>query len=249
MVVHRPDYSQLPTDRKVVILASGGRDSTAMVLEAWNLNISAVMVFNDTGLNRGGAKEVLHQLQELTGYELITVKYAGGKPIKDILHGSFEQIPKVLQKKKEIGVFRKNYFYCCRVLKENPTTQYIKTLEEKVVLVLGLKGSDGAKMRRFWMAELRNQDTFIRVRKRNNRMYYYPLRDCSDRDIDMILDEHGFGGIQSTGCNVCPVFCVFPNMRKKNPMTWLRSVALARKLGIEFPLHDQAKLSDFCKGM
>jgi len=97
MVVHRPDYSQLPTNRKVVILASGGRDSTAMVLKAWSIGISAVMVFNDTGLNRGGSKEVLHQLQELTGYELVTVKYEEDKQIKDILHNSFRQIPKVLQ--------------------------------------------------------------------------------------------------------------------------------------------------------
>jgi len=249
LVVVRPDYSQLPKDRDVVLLASGGRDSTAMVLEAWNIGIKdAVMGFNDTGLNRGGGKEVLNQLQEYTGYELVTVKYDGSRPVRDILQESFKQIPKVLKKKRATGKFYKNYFYCCHVLKKKPMDNYIGSLNDNVILVLGLKGSDGAKVRRFLMAELRDQDTFIRVHKRNNQMYYYPLRDCSDRDIDMILDEHGFGGIQSTGCNTCPVFCVFPNMRKRDPMTWLRSVALARKLGIEFPLHDQAKLSDFCKG-
>ena len=249
MVVHRPDYSQLPTDRKVIILASGGRDSTAMVLEAWRIGIDAVMAFNDTGLNRRGAKEVLHRIRELTGYELITTRYEGDKSIKDILHNSFRQIPKVLKKKRDTGKFYKNYFYCCHVLKKKPLDNYIDLLDDSIVLVLGLKGSDGAKMRRFRMAELRKQNTFIRVHKRNKRMYYYPLRDCSDKDIDMILDEHGFGEIQSTGCNICPVFCVFPGMRKKEPMTWLRSVNLARRLGIEFPLHDQAKISDFCKGM
>ncbi|TET11142.1 MAG: hypothetical protein E3J82_06100 [Candidatus Thorarchaeota archaeon] len=250
MVIHRPDYSQLPAGRRVIFLASGGRDSTAMVLEAHKVGITnAIMAFNDTGLNRNGAVDVLNQLADITGYKLEIVKYDGDKRIKDILHNSFERIPKVLQKQKESGSYYKNYFYCCHELKHKPMENYIKTLDEKVVLVLGLKGSDGAKVRRFRMMELRQDHTFIRVHKKNNRMYYYPLRDCANKDVAMILDEFGMNGIKSSGCRICPVFCIFPNMRKKDPLVWLRSATLARKMKIEFPLSDQAQLSVFCSGV
>jgi len=246
-MIHRPDYSQLDTRREVFFLASGGRDSTAMVLEAHSLGLRGTMLFNDTGLDRGG-EPVLRRLADLTGYPLVVLKYDGDTPAGEILRKSFLRIPEVLAKMKSTGRYWKNYFYCCKALKHGPTERYLRTLDkESAVLVLGIKGSDGSVTRRLRLAELRDRQTFLR-RHRNGRLYYYPLRDCSDADVAAVLDEYGLAGISSSGCSLCPVFCLFAGMVKKEPSTWLRSVNYARRLGIRFEFADQTELMHFCPG-
>lgn len=255
MVVNRPDYSQLLHRLKeepetiVGFLASGGRDSTAMVLEAHKLGIDGIMLFNDTYYNRRGATDVLDKLEELTGYKLHVVKYDGQKRPGDLLRESFMRIPDQLEQMARTGKYRKNLFACCRALKERPMTRYLrKYKDEKLVLVLGLKGSDGSYNRRISMSQLRKKETFFRQHKKTGHEYYYPLRDCSDSDIDMILDEWRFDHIKSTGCRICPVFCLFDGMRKADPITWLRSISFARKLGVEFDYAKQVLLTKFCSG-
>lgn len=245
-MIHRPDYSQLDRQKQVFFLASGGRDSTAMVLEAFTLGIRGILIFNDTGYDRNGSAG-LKRLCDITGYPLVTLKYDGERPAGEIMRQSFQRIPEVLAKMQSTGRYSKN-FYCCKAFKHQPTERYLKSLDKQnVILVMGIKGSDGSVARRLWLAELRNLQTFCRQQK-NGRLYYYPLRDCSDADVTNILDEYGLAGIPHTGCSLCPVFCLFPGMRKTDALTWLRSRAFARGLKIEFPECDQEDLVHLCHG-
>jgi len=244
-MIHRPDYSQLPKDMQVVFLVSGGRDSTAMVLEAYRLGIRGLMAFNETGYNREGAYAVLEQLQETTGFPLHVVRYTGEKPRGEILREAFLKIPEALEILHRTGKYRRNIFACCSMLKKQPMTRFIRGLGRDCVLVLGIKGSDGAINRTYRMRQLREQGVFYRRHQRNGLLYYYPLRDCTDRDVDAILAEWNMAHIQSTGCRICPLFVLFPKWRKKEPKTWQRSVHFARQLGIDCDAVYQTELEWF----
>ena len=121
-------------------------------------------------------------------------------------------------------------------------TRFIRGLDEDCVLVLGLKGFDGAINRFYWMCKLREKGVLYRRHRRNGMLYYYPLRDLRDRDITAILAEWGMEHIKSSGCRLCPIFVMFPSWRRKDPETWARSVAFARKLGVDCDILHQTEL-------
>ncbi|MHA2047397.1 MAG: hypothetical protein ACW99G_21630 [Candidatus Thorarchaeota archaeon] len=244
----RPNYSQLDVTQKVYFLASGGRDSTAMVLEAFALGIKGVMVWNNTKFNHS-SKKVLDALSNYTGFPLKVVTYEGKDRAIDVLKKSFLKIPDAVRIAKIHRYRWRNQFVCCHKFKENPMRQYIKSLkDENCILVMGIKGGDGSFVRRWRLSELRAQGTFIRVHKTGLK-YYYPLRDCREKDVVEILREHGFNQVKGSGCSICPIFLVFESMHKKDPDTWERSMRFAKRLGVtDFPMANQTQIQDFCSG-
>lgn len=218
-----------------------------MVLAAHEQGIKGTLVFNDTLYNRQGAREVLEKLSKLTGFPLKVVRYDGEKRPGLIIRESFLKVPMVLKKTQKTKKFRKSYFPCCKHLKHDPTTRYFRSISnpKNAVLVMGIKGADGSYNRRIWLAELRKKDTFYRRHKKNGLLYYYPLRDCNDSDIKRVLGEGSFDWVQSSGCRLCPVFCIFPGLRRADPATWAHSNNLARCLDIDYPLRGQTELLEF----
>ena len=246
--VIRPNFSDLPKDKEVYFLASGGRDSTAFVLEAWKLGIKGTMILGDTGVNRPSAIQTLERLEKDTGFLLVRVKPDTDRRPIEILKDSFLRIPKALEE-LEKGRTYKRVFPCCDDLKKKPMNKWFKERDpENSVFVMGIKTGDNALHRKFRLRELRDRGTFLRRHVKNGFLYHYPLRDCYDRDITAILKEFGYGSVKSSGCAMCPIFCV-ADWRKRDPDTWLRSVRYAKRLGIEFPGTDQTDLRDFCSGV
>ena len=243
----RPDYSQLDRCQEHVFLASGGRDSTAMILEAWSLGIDGWMLHGDTGIEKREALETLDRLHEQTGYSLVHVRPTCN--VVDVLRDSFLNIPATLEANRIHGQNTRNRFGCCEDLKHKPMNRYILSECKDAILVMGLKGSDGAIHRRYRMRQLKRAHTFYRLHVTNDLLYYYPLRDCSNEDIDTVLSEFGFSKTSHSGCRVCPIFVLSTNWCKRDPATWLRSRAYARKLGIRFPSDDQTEITQFCSGM
>jgi 3'-phosphoadenosine 5'-phosphosulfate sulfotransferase (PAPS reductase)/FAD synthetase len=144
MTLIRPSYSQLLDNSKkfdIYFLASGGKDSTAMVLEAYRLGIKGTMIFNDTFYNRRHALDVLKRLEEITGFPLRVMKYDGKQRPGDILRTSFQNIPRTIELMKRTKRYNKKYFYCCRELKHNPTTRFLKSLENprNALVLMGSK--------------------------------------------------------------------------------------------------------------
>ena len=245
---NRPDYSKLDRALDVFFLASGGRDSTSMILEAWDLGITGVMVWNNTRFNYKN-KKVLDRLSDKTGFELVEVTYDGSKKPVEVLKESFLKIPLALERVEQNRFSWRNTFTCCHAFKHRPMTRYLKTLDTRsAVLILGIKGSDGSYVRRWRLSELRKQNTFYRRHKKTDLLYYYPLRDVSNKHIAEHLSEFKMNDIKGSGCSLCPVFCLFENMHKSDPECWERSVRYAKKLGISFPMADQTDIRDFCSG-
>ena len=241
----RPAYDELVDWMKshpwvdIYFFVSGGRDSSALLLEAWKRGIRGVIVFQETMLERATGRKMLKQLTDLTEYPLEIIRYNGNNVPKNILRDSFMQLLDVLPKLRRVGydkklTYDKSKFTCCDILKKRPMKVWFKNRQmdkDSIVLVMGIKGADGSTHRRIHMAQIRNQDTFFRLQA-NGFRYYYPLRDMGDKMVRGILEEHGFDDIRPSGCVMCPVFCIFPAMIQRDRVAWLRSVTFARKLGI-----------------
>ena len=247
MVVRRPSFDTLDREKTTYFLASGGRDSTAFVLEAHRLGIKGELVYGDTRLNRSDAIKVLKRLAKYTGYKLNIVRYEGTeKPIR-ILKQSFKNLPKAIAFKKKTGVFRRNMFSCCSTLKHKPMDAFFSQLDkDSIQLVIGMKAGDGALHRRYRLRQLREKETFYRTLKANGLTYFYPLRDCFGSDIDLILSEYGFDGIHGSGCTICPIFLMFEGIKKKDPATYRRSLQFAKSLNIEIDATLQTDLREHC---
>ena len=233
---------------KYYFLVSGGRDSTAMVLKALDEGITGTLVYGNTRINMKQSFDSLKKLESYTGWPLEIVRYEGEKKPITILKESFAKIPQAVEHMKETGVFRRNMFQCCNILKHKPMIEFSKAQPKDSCFVLGLKGSDSAIHRIYRMKQLRELDTFYRRHKANNLLYYYPLRDWTEEQVTEKLQEHGFNNTHSSGCTICPIFCIFENWRKKDPDTWRRSVQMADRLGIEHPAQGQQFLTEYqCK--
>jgi len=231
MPVNRPHYERIPPDRDIVFLASGGRDSTAMVLEAYQLGLKGILLFGDTRFN-GRGKKVVQELAEYTSYTLHIATYDGKERPIDVLNQSFKNIPITLERQKTCGRFQRNYFYCCNKLKHGPMDRYLERLSDlNIIQVLGLKKTDGNVHRRLRLGELRSKKQFYRI-KANGSMFWYPLRDCTDKDVSMILDEHGFSRVSHSGCWLCPILCMFVSAEDKDPEAYRVSMDKAKRMGI-----------------
>ena len=247
-MIIRPDYSDIPQDKTIYFLASGGRDSTAMILEAWKVGLQGTLILGDTGVNRHNSLMTLNRLSSVTGYPLIKVKYEGDKRPIEILKESFHNIPLALELLEKDKTY-KNAFPCCSILKKKPMNRFLKTRDpDNSILVLGIKAGDRALHRRYRMNQLRDRETFQRRHVKTNLLYYYPLRDCQDSDIKEILSEFGFNGTHSSGCSLCPIFCV-ADWEKKNPETTRRSRLMAKRFGVDLRAENQLPLRAFCSGL
>jgi len=238
----------MPQDKTIYFLASGGRDSTAMILEAWKVGLQGTLILGDTGVNRPNSLMILNRLSSVTGYPLIKVKYEGDKRPIEILKESFRKIPLALELLENDKTY-KNAFPCCSILKKKPMTKFLKTCDpDNSILVLGIKAGDRALHRRYRMNQLRDRETFQRKHVKTNLLYYYPLRDCQESDIKETLEEFDFNDTHSSGCSLCPIFCV-ADWEKKDPNVSLRSIRYAKRLGVDFPKGQQTELREFCTGI
>ena len=124
--------------------------------------------------------------------------------------------------------------------------EHAKRQGANACFVLGLKGSDQSITRIYRMKQLRELGTYYRRIVKNKLLYYYPLRDWTEEQVTEKLQFHGFNNTHSSGCTICPIFCMFENWRKKDPDTWRRSVQMADRLGIEHPAQGQQFFPSIC---
>lgn len=229
-------------------MVSGGRDSAAMVLLCYERGIKGTLVYGNTRLNLKHAQVNAELLSEITGWRLEIVMYDGTERPIQILKDAFNRIPDAVDHFKKTKAFRRNFFRCCDLLKHGPMIKYAKDQDSNACFVLGLKGYDNAIHRIYRMNQLREAKTFYRRIVKTGLLYYYPLRDWTDQMVTSKLIEHNLNYFKSTGCSICPIFCMFENWRKKDPDTWRRSVQFADRMRIKHPAMGQQFFKD-CIGV
>lgn len=242
-------FDTLPEDKKIILSVSGGRDSTAMSLELWDymtfhqLDLDILLMYEQTGFNSSYATRTVKELQEKTGWPLEVVRYQGEQKPIQILRESFKKIPEALTRLDEGKKEVKNLFRCCTVLKKKPYHEFIRRFaKDEIIIVVGLKGKDGALHRRYRMRQLRDLDTYFRT-KSDGYTYFYPLRDASDKDVRNILRRFNMAHVKSSGCVMCPFFLIY-DMGDKDAER--RSRYFAKLNGIEPRMTNQPPLRAFC---
>lgn len=243
-------------DRTIYVCVSGGKDSTAMALllaqEPKAKDKDIRLLFGDTRLNSPRARKVVKRLAEDHNWPLDVARYEGKEKVIDILRRSFERIPAAIERKEfptaGKGKSYKTLFPCCDVLKKRPMRDFLKQHnKENIVQLLGIKGGDKALHRWYRMKQLRENDTYLRLKK-TGFLFHYPLRDHTDKQVDEILKAHDYGDVESSGCITCPIFCV-ADWKQKSPDSDRRSKLMAARFGVDLRAENQLPLSIFCTGV
>lgn len=252
-----PHFESLNFNQPILVSCSGGRDSSAMILSLKDYVDDKTLptgqikiLFGNTRVNLGSARETIQRLTEYTGFELVSVRYEGERTAISILDESFMRIPKAIDRLEQ-GKDVKNVFRCCVLLKERPLSNYAKGLlanGQDPQVLLGFTHDDFSINRRRLRNEAKKKGIFHKRIISTGLLHYYPLIRCTTKDIDRILTKHGFEDVKSSGCSICPYFVIYDSWRKKDLDSWTRSTNKAELLGVEPRATNQLPLRAFCSG-
>lgn len=213
-------------------------------MQEHNIDADVSFLFEDTKICKMSARMTLNKLEEFTKFPLIRLEPSPHVKPQQVLKESFMMLPEAFriraQRSTKTNRNRsyKRVFKCCQILKKDRVKEYFAQFaQDEIINLVGLKGHDKATHRRYRLRQLRDLNTFYRLHKtRTKKLHFYPLRDLDDEDIQIILDCFGFGETQSSGCSKCPIFCVNSAWKKKDPLTWERSIQYAQRFGLPFDL-------------
>lgn len=130
------NFETLDFSKKIFVLVSGGRDSTAMALSLLDyvstqqLDYDINLLYGNTHLNRAPSRETVSRLAEVTGFPLIVAKYEGEKRPIDILKESFRKILRAIERNHIEHKSYKTIFPCCDILKKQPMKALLKTFDK-----------------------------------------------------------------------------------------------------------------------
>lgn len=249
-------FETLDFDKELVVWVSGGRDSTAMALALYEhlqknkVSADVQLITTRTWYNKLENMETLSKLSSYTGFSHKYIFYRGTGEFRagKIMNMSFKMIPRALEAKLFEGCSSyKKYFLCCKLLKHKPGRDYLKSIPVgSVINFLGFKRADKAVHRKARLNELRERGTYFRnLSEFYGRIYFYPLRDAENSDIDSILKRNGFEHISSSGCRICPNFLI-SDWAKKDPESDIMSKRAADKLGVAPRPQNQHGLIEYC---
>ena len=208
----------------IYIELSGGYNSSVSVLLFHELGFKRVfLIHNDTKLQYIECSENIQKLIEITNYPLIVkAPNLRGKRISEVMKESFQNISLARENIKQY----RDYFSCCRILKSHNSVKWVKDvlLDNKVIISsLTPYESFNRQMRLF---ELKKLDTYIRFHKTQHCYKGYPYRDLLkgnrrfSRKIFDVLFENKMNeydlNIKHSGCRICPIRVLFPDMLTKN---------------------------------
>lgn len=215
---HLPEqfYQELDQFPNKYLLFSGGWDSTFIGLQLYRRGIECTIIWNNTHNTLKTQRNTIKKFREYTGWDFIEL-HPSLKDIKTAVKKSFYNLEKAITAKEEQKHSSvKNIFPCCHALKKKPFNQIYKSLtprrKKTTCFILGLAGYEAAR-RQWRLAELRVQNTFIRL-KENKLNYIYPLRDFTNYKkrqliINYLNADPLFYDTQHTGCVLCPLLLVY----------------------------------------
>lgn len=237
-------WDALDQYEKIVVLVSGGIDSTLLWMIARELYPDRVMGYNCWNpLERSETlKQILQDPRASTHRPATAVQYG------DVIRESFLRIPDARQARVEKR-YHKKIFPCCAAIKHDFFKRDPLFQDPGVVVLSGIKAGDGQR-RAGWLLEMRvgtlashpnsapTRTTIIPPDSWFHRhlwgaLYAYPFRDVFNRDFPDPVVNHmrqEFPSLAHSGCSVCPVLVVF-DIYDEGERYW-RSRNFARKLGV-----------------
>ena len=206
-------WEEMTHFKNIVILVSGGKDSTYLALEFKKRNIEASLLFNNTGLAMPESLKTLTEIMKLTGYQL---HMSIAENSIEIVKETFKRID--LLDETIPDEVRRKIMYCCNKLKKNPSKKLAKILYDPsdTIFIRGDRPTEN-RHRYARLAQIRKLGTFIRFLKTMGYWYAFPLRDMKKPPIVKEIE-----GIKSSGCAVCPALLIY-RMMKNDPKRYIAS--------------------------
>lgn len=193
---------------KHVVGLSGGKDSTALALRLAEVEPRDYeYICNETGNELPEMKAHWDRLEEMLGKPIIRVRYK--HDLEDTIR-QMKMLPSVFAR------------WCTRVLKIEPTIEYMNALPEGSTLYVGLRADEEARR------GLYGEDITIR----------FPMREWGwkEEDVWAYLDKRGVCIPARTDCAWCPYQRLgeWRDLYTKYPVIWAKGVALEKELGATF---------------
>jgi 3'-phosphoadenosine 5'-phosphosulfate sulfotransferase (PAPS reductase)/FAD synthetase len=193
---------------KHIVGLSGGKDSTALALRLAEIEPRDYeYICNETGNELPEMKAHWDRLEQMLGKPIQRVRYS-----KD-LEGTIKQMNMLP------SVFAR---WCTRVLKIEPTIEYMSALPAGSVLYVGLRADEEERK------GLYGEDLTVR----------FPMREWGWKEADVwaYLDQRGVCIPKRTDCALCPYQRLgeWRDLHDNYPMIWDRGVELEKEIGATF---------------
>ena len=201
-------FNEIKKFKKIYCLISGGYHSTSAVYLLYDFGFKNItLIHNKTWLEMDHVNELIQKLIFETNYSYIeTTPYTEIQAL-NILKTSLKEIPKIVESFKNNQLNYRDWIPCCKKLKKSPSRKlYTKEINKKNSVIISALCPFESRNRNYWLKQLRNQKTYLRVHKKfGNVNYAYPFRDIyTDRPFHKylinkdIIPEH-------SGCKICPI--------------------------------------------
>lgn len=190
---------------KHVVGLSGGKDSTALALRLAEIEPRDYeYICNETGDELPEMVAHWARLEELLGKPIIRVRHS-------------RDLKAEIRKQRMLpSVFGR---WCTRVMKIEPTIEYMETLAEGSVLYVGLRADEEARR------GLYGEDVAVR----------FPMREWgwAEADVWAYLDERGVCIPERTDCAMCPYQRLgeWRDLYTKHPDRYIELVQLEDEIG------------------
>ena len=207
----------------IYIEVSGGYHSSNTTLSFYEKGYKNIgLIHNDTKLQYHKCLDNIQKLIYITDYPIIFKNPIFKKKMFEIMKESFHNIEKA---KKDISHYR-DYFSCCRILKQERNHKWNDDYLLNNSIVISSLCPYESYNRQMRLLELKKQNTYLRFHKNQNIIKGYPYRDLIhgsrkysrkyyDNLFENKLKRYNLHIIHS-GCKICPIRILFPNMLTEN---------------------------------
>lgn len=215
---------------KHVVGLSGGKDSTALALRLAEIEPREYeYICNETGNELPEMQQHWARLEQMLGAPIKRVRYK--KDLRDTIR-QMNMLPSVFGR------------WCTRVLKIEPTIEYMAALPPGSVLYVGLRADEEERKGLF------GEDIAVR----------FPMREWGWREADVwaYLDQRGVCIPKRTDCAWCPYQRLgeWRDLYQQHPALYAEGVAMEAEIGATFrspgrdtwPADLQSLAGEFAKG-
>lgn len=201
----------------IYCLISGGYHSTTTALLLKDHGFDNVkLLHNRTYLETKESMETMKKVIELTKYPYVETFPNIEKRPGEIIRESFKDIDKIIKCMIDGKKNHRDFISCCRILKKSPARRwYTQNIDKENSVIISSLCPFESSNRSYWLKELRDKDTYLRLHKKMGNVYYaYPFRDVySNEPFRKYLISKDFFP-EHSGCIICPIRVAY--MIKKN---------------------------------
>lgn len=195
--------------KRIYCLISGGyhSTSTAYLLKDYGFK-DVVLLHAKTYLEMKHALDTIQKVIYNTDYAYCEIEpNLKNKRVGQIFRESLEMIPQIVEYFKQDRQDYRDLIPCCKLLKKSSSRKfYTREIDKKHDVIISSLCPFESVNRNYWLKELREKDTYIRLHKKFGNVYYaYPWRDTwSDRPFQEYLISKGIMP-EHSGCVMCPI--------------------------------------------